>query len=1146
MAMVTPNGLLQLTNGMAQSKGHAIHPTPLRFHEHGSNGTRVRSFSASFVFAIRSIAPGVSAQGLTFFVSPTKNFSRAFSNQFLGLLNKKNNGNTSNHIFAVELDTVLNNDMQDINDNHVGIDINDLRSVDSYNAGYYDDKNGTFCNLTLASFDAMQVWVDYNGERKLISVTLAPLHMAKPARALLTTTYDLSQVLKNQSYVGFSSSTGILDTHHYVLGCSFGMNQPAPVIDVKKLPKLPRLGPKPQSKLLIIILPVATATLVLAIVSGIVVLRRRQMRYAELREDWEVEFGPHRFSYKDLFHATEGFKDKHLLGIGGFGRVYKGVLTKSKSEVAVKRVSHESRQGMREFIAEVVSIGRLRHKNIVQLHGYCRRKGELLLVYDHMPNGSLDKYLHNHDNQQNLDWSQRFHIIKGVASGLLYLHEDWEKVVVHRDIKASNVLVDAEMNGRLGDFGLARLYDHGSDPQTTHVVGTMGYIAPELARMGRASVLTDVFAFGMFLLEVTCGRRPIMQSEEQDCPIMLVDLVLLHWRNESLIDVVDKRLQNEYNIDEACLALKLGLLCSHSLPSARPNMRQVMQFLDGDISFPDEVLAQLLSHEGQEHIIVSNFSDANAAQHLGLFNYKNNGNMSNHVFAVEIDTVRNNEFMDIDSNHIGIDISDLRSVNSSSAGYYDDNTGGFQNMSLISGEAIQIWIDYDARAMRIDVALAPFKMAKPTKPLLLMSYNLSMVLTDVAYVGLSAATGPLETSHYILGWSFSMNGSAPSFLTAQLPDLPRRGTDRKGSRRSKVLLIIVPIATATSAVAVSLAVFLFVRRWFKYAELREDWEIDFGPHRFSFKNLYFATEGFKNRHLLGTGGFGRVYKGFLFESKLQIAVKRVSHESRQGIREFIAEILLGYCRRKGELLLVYDYMPNGSLDKYLHCNSTRPSLDWNQRFRIIKGVASGLWYLHGEWEQVVIHRDVKASNVLLDEEMNARLGDFGLARLYDHGTDMQTTHLVGTIGYLAPELANTGKASPATDVFSFGIFVLEVACGRRPIEHGMNSEYKFTLVDWVIDRWHEGSLLEVMDPKLQNGYDDDEACLALKLGLLCSHPSPIARPTMWHVMQYLNHDLPFPELMAMDMVRNQWVDSPIEYCQSVASDGTMSGLSEGR
>uniref|UniRef100_J3MIE0 non-specific serine/threonine protein kinase n=1 Tax=Oryza brachyantha TaxID=4533 RepID=J3MIE0_ORYBR len=552
----------------------------------------------------------------------------------------------------------------------------------------------------------------------------------------------------------------------------------------------------------------------------------------------------------------------------------------------------------------------------------------------------------------------------------------------------------------------------------------------------------------------------------------------------------------------------------------------------------------------------SNLSGANSAQHLGLFNEENNGNMSNHVFAVEMDTIQNKEFMDIDSNHVGVDINGLRSVNSSSAGYYDDITGGFRNMSLMSGEAMQIWIDYDASATRIDVAMAPFKMAKPTKPLLSTSQNLSAVLTDVAYIGFSAATGPFETRHYILGWSFSMNGTIPSFLTDQLPQLPR--VSRKASQQSKVLLIIVPIATAVFVFSVSLAIFLFMRRQQKYAELREDWEIEFGPRRFSFKDLYFATEGFKNRHLLGIGGFGRVYKGFLSESKLQIAVKRVSHESRQGIREFIAEVvsmgrlrhrnivqLLGYCRRKGELILVYDYMPNGSLDKYLHCNSNRPSLDWNQRFRIIKGVASGLLYLHGEWEQVVIHRDIKASNVLLDEEMNARLGDFGLARLYDHGTDMQTTHLVGTIGYLAPELVNTGKASPSTDVFSFGIFILEVTCGRRPIEHEMNSD-KLTLANWVIDHWHKGSLLEAMDPKLQNDYDADEACLALKLGLLCSHSSPTARPSMWHVMQYLNNDLPFPELNPMDMMQNRWVDSPVTYCQSVASDGTMSGLSEGR
>ena len=187
-----------------------------------------------------------------------------------------------------------------------------------------------------------------------------------------------------------------------------------------------------------------------------------------------------------------------------------------------------------------------------------------------------------------------------VPSHLLYLHEDWEQVVIHRDIKASNVLLDSEMNGQLGDFGLARLYDHGTDPQTTHVVGTMGYIAPELTRMGRASTLTDVFAFGVFLLEVTCGRRPIAQQDGQDTdtPFMLVDWVLEHWQTGSLPNVVDTRLLNNYSVDEACLALKLGLLCSLPSPSARPNMRQVVQYLDGNATFPEQMLTETTRNGG--------------------------------------------------------------------------------------------------------------------------------------------------------------------------------------------------------------------------------------------------------------------------------------------------------------------------------------------------------------------------------------------------------------------------------------------------------------------------------------------------------------------------------------------------------------------
>uniref|UniRef100_A0ACD5TYD0 Uncharacterized protein n=1 Tax=Avena sativa TaxID=4498 RepID=A0ACD5TYD0_AVESA len=586
-AMVTPDGLLELTNDTV-NLGHAFYPTPLKL----PNNSAVESFSLSFVFAIISVHEGISADGMAFFIAPTKNLSNTWA-QYMGLLNSGNNGNASNHMFALELDTTQNQEFQDIDNNHVGINVNSLSSFQAYPAGYYDDKAaGSFNNLTLISGKAMQVWADYDGESTQINVFLAPLGSAKPVRPLLASPYNLSTVLGDSSYIGFSATTGAISTKHCVLGWSFAMNGPAPAIDITKLPKLPRIGPEPRSKVLEITLPIASATFVLVVGIVILVFLRRKFRYRELREDWEVDFGPHRFSFKDLFRATDGFKEKNLLGVGGFGKVYKGMLPKSKLDVAVKRVSHESRQGMKEFIAEVVSIGRLRHRNLVPLLGYCRRKGELLLVYDYMSNGSLDQYLYCKDGRPSLNWEKRFHIIKGVAFGLFYLHEEWEKIVIHRDIKPSNVLLDSEMNGRLGDFGLSRLYDHGTDPQTTHMVGTMGYLAPELVRTGKASALTDVFAFGIFLLEVTCGQRPIKQNPFGN-QHTLADWVLERWHAGSLMETLDPRLQGQYKIDDACLVLKLGLLCSHPFTSARPTMRQVTQYLQGDTPLPQLTPAHL-------------------------------------------------------------------------------------------------------------------------------------------------------------------------------------------------------------------------------------------------------------------------------------------------------------------------------------------------------------------------------------------------------------------------------------------------------------------------------------------------------------------------------------------------------------------------
>ncbi|CAL9002623.1 unnamed protein product [Prunus brigantina] len=589
-AQVTSNGLLMVTNDTRLGHafypnpglGHAFYPNPVTF-KNSSNATAF-SFSTTFVFAVRSgMAPRFGGQGIAFVIAPTRGLPGGFKDQYLGVFNDTNNGNANNHIFAVELDSVQNPEFGDINNNHVGIDINGLRSVKSTPAGYHALNNGGFQNLTLISGQPMQVWVEYNGIQKQIKVTLGPINVDKPHIPLLSLKYDLSTDLNTTMYVGFSS--GSVFTSHYVLGWSFEMNGQAPELVLSQLPKLPRIGPKKISNFLTVGVPVMSVSLVLLAISSLIYAIRRKKKFAELLEDWELEYGPQRFKYKELYMATKGFMEKELLGSGGFGKVYKGILPSSKTEIAVKRVSHESRQGMKEFVAEIISIGRLRHRNLVPLLGYCRRKGELLLVYDYMPNGSLDKYLFDQP-VVTLNWRQRFTVIKGVASGLFYLHEEWEQVVVHRDVKASNILLDSELNARLGDFGLARLYDHGKDPKTTRIVGTLGYLAPENARLGRATTQADVFSFGAFLLEVACGRRPL-QRQGQYLNVVLVDLVFSCWKRSNILEAIDLNLGSEFVAEEVELVLKLGLLCSHSEPSARPSMRQVVHYLEGDIPLPE-------------------------------------------------------------------------------------------------------------------------------------------------------------------------------------------------------------------------------------------------------------------------------------------------------------------------------------------------------------------------------------------------------------------------------------------------------------------------------------------------------------------------------------------------------------------------------
>ncbi|KAH9701388.1 L-type lectin-domain containing receptor kinase V.9 [Citrus sinensis] len=398
------------------------------------------------------------------------------------------------------------------------------------------------------------------------------------------------------------------------------------------------------------------------------------------------------------------------------------------------------------------------------------------------------------------------------------------------------------------------------------------------------------------------------------------------------------------------------------------------------------------------------------------------------------------------------------------------------------------------------------------------------------HVGFSSSTGILTSNQYILGWSFTRIGEAQNLDISKLPILPPPPSltpsasfspfapppEKAKEKGRGPIIIVFPVVAVFAVALITISGAIYIVQKKKYEEVYEDWEREYGPQRFSYKDLYKATKGFKE--LIGKGGFGKVYKGVLSTSGLPIAVKKISHDSEQGMKEFVSEIvsmgalrhrnlvqLHGYCRRKQELLLVYNYMHNKSLDTILH-RSTKPNLNWFQRFRILRGVASALLYLHEEGEKVVLHRDIKPGNILLDAHLNGKLGDFGMARLYDHGSIPCTTNLVGTLGYMAPELLRSGKADTRTDVFAFGVCMLEVACGRRPTEDG-----NINLGDWVIDCWKRGCILDVIDPRLEGLYVEEQMELVLKLGLFCSHPNPAARPNMPQLKQYLDSDAKFPD-----------------------------------
>ncbi|KAK6922253.1 Protein kinase domain [Dillenia turbinata] len=408
-----------------------------------------------------------------------------------------------------------------------------------------------------------------------------------------------------------------------------------------------------------------------------------------------------------------------------------------------------------------------------------------------------------------------------------------------------------------------------------------------------------------------------------------------------------------------------------------------------------------------------------------------------------------------------------------------------------------------------------------------------LTLLDISFNNLSGSLPKISARTFkiignplICGMSSANNCSSVSPEPLSFPPDALDGQSDSGSKGHQLVVALSASFGAVLTVIVLLGLFI----WWRYRHNQQiffdvndqyDPEVCLGHlKKYTFKELRVATNHFNSKNILGRGGFGIVYKGCLNDGTL-VAVKRLKdYNAAGGEIQFQTEVemislavhrnllrLCGFCSTESERLLVYSFMPNGSVASRLRdFNHGKPVLDWSRRKKIALGTARGLMYLHEQCDPKIIHRDVKAANILLDEDFEAVVGDFGLAKLLDHRDSHVTTAVRGTVGHIAPEYLSTGQSSEKTDVFGFGILLLELITGQKALDFGRAANQKGVMLDWVKKLHQEGKLILMVDKVLKNNFDSVELEEMVQVALLCTQFDPAHRPRMSEVLKMLGGD----------------------------------------
>ncbi|ESQ55024.1 hypothetical protein EUTSA_v10024630mg [Eutrema salsugineum] len=357
---------------------------------------------------------------------------------------------------------------------------------------------------------------------------------------------------------------------------------PPPPISTPPVSAPPPPGKGGNSTVLVVAIVVPVIVAVLLFIAGYCFLAKRAKKAYHTSSAFDGDdittADSLQLDYRSIQTATTDFAESNKIGQGGFGEVYKGTLLDG-TEVAVKKLSKSSGQGEAEFKNEVTVVAKLQHRNLVRLLGFCLEGEERVLVYEYVPNKSLDYFLFDPAKQAQLDWTRRYKIIGGVARGILYLHQDSRLTIIHRDLKASNILLDADMNPKIADFGMARIFGlDQTQENTSRIVGTYGYMSPEYAMQGHYSMKSDVYSFGVLVLEIISGKKN-SSFYQTDGAHDLVSYAWRLWSNGTPLDLVDPIIVDNCQRNEVVRCVHIGLLCVQEDPADRPTLSTIVLML---------------------------------------------------------------------------------------------------------------------------------------------------------------------------------------------------------------------------------------------------------------------------------------------------------------------------------------------------------------------------------------------------------------------------------------------------------------------------------------------------------------------------------------------------------------------------------------